>query len=238
MFVLIHGGGLDARCWEPLVPLLDGEVVAVDLPGRGRRPAGLATVTLADFVAAVVDDLVMNDLEDVTLVGHSMAGITMPLVAAVVPERLRQLVFVACAVPAKGESVADVLGSFSPTAAKIAAQLGPAVVDEEGRLNDDLARAMFCNDMNGEQVAYTLARMVSEAAGVVDEPTDPRAAPSGMPRAYVRLLRDQSLTVASQDRAIENLGGADVVDLDAGHMAMISAPNQLAEILNSLRRSV
>ena len=36
--VLIHGGAHGAWCWEPLLPHLSGEVLAVDLPGRGRRP--------------------------------------------------------------------------------------------------------------------------------------------------------------------------------------------------------
>ena len=36
-FVLVHGGGMNGSCWNRLVPLLDGEVVVVDLPGRGAR---------------------------------------------------------------------------------------------------------------------------------------------------------------------------------------------------------
>ena len=49
--------------------------------------------------------------------------------------------------------------------------------------------------------------------------------PSGPPR----------LTVADAlDEMIANLGGADVVDLDAAHMAMISQPAALAAILNAL----
>jgi pimeloyl-ACP methyl ester carboxylesterase len=37
--VLVHGGSFAASCWDLVVPLLDGPVLAVDLPGRGRtRP--------------------------------------------------------------------------------------------------------------------------------------------------------------------------------------------------------
>ena len=70
--VLVHGGGLGKNCWEPLLPFLDGDVVAVDLPGRGDRPADLSKVGIADFVDAVVDDLESRDLHDVLEWGLSI----------------------------------------------------------------------------------------------------------------------------------------------------------------------
>ena len=36
--VLVHGGGFDSRCWDPLLPHLAGPAIAVDLPGRGVTP--------------------------------------------------------------------------------------------------------------------------------------------------------------------------------------------------------
>lgn len=37
-FVLIHGAGFGANCWDELIPHLNTEALAVDLPGRGTRP--------------------------------------------------------------------------------------------------------------------------------------------------------------------------------------------------------
>src|SRR4249919_566583 len=37
MFVLVHGAGMGASCWDRLLPHLDRPAVAVDLPGRGSR---------------------------------------------------------------------------------------------------------------------------------------------------------------------------------------------------------
>jgi pimeloyl-ACP methyl ester carboxylesterase len=56
--VLLHGIGLDRRCWAPVVPLLaaEREVIAVDLPGFGESPMldGEPTIgALADAVAAL-----------------------------------------------------------------------------------------------------------------------------------------------------------------------------------------
>jgi pimeloyl-ACP methyl ester carboxylesterase len=55
--VLIHGGGFDSRCWDLLLPCLKGPVVAVDLPGRGRRPAAPESVTFGDVGDCPVIDL-------------------------------------------------------------------------------------------------------------------------------------------------------------------------------------
>lgn len=49
-------------------------VLAVDLPGRGRNPADLATVTIADWVDSVVDDVENALMGDVVVVGHSLGG--------------------------------------------------------------------------------------------------------------------------------------------------------------------
>ncbi len=235
-YVLVHGGGFTGSCWDELVPRLDAPSIAVDLPGRGRRPADLATVTVGDFVASVVEQLVDGGLSDVTLVGHSMAGITLPGVAAAVPERLRRLVFVSCSVPPHGATLLAELGSLSPAVAEVAERLGDALVDERGALHADLARAMFCNDMDEVTTLSTLARMVPESPSVLSEPVDLTGLASAVPRTYVRLARDASIDLNAQNRMIGNIERCEVADLDAGHMAMISRPAALAAILGAVDR--
>jgi pimeloyl-ACP methyl ester carboxylesterase len=238
-FVLVHGGGFGARCWDPLVPLLDGPVVAVDLPGRGRRPADLATVTLDDFATAVVEDIEDADLTDVVLVGHSLAGVTLPRVLARVPERIRHVAFVSCCVPPPGGTVAEAVAGLSPTAAEVAARLGDELMGEDGRLHEDVAAAMFCNDMDEALTRRTLELLTSEAPGVLSEPTDLAGLQQPVPRTYVRLLQDAAIELEAQDRMVATMRAAadievDVIDLEAAHMAMLSAPARLAEALGSL----
>ena len=57
-------------------------VLAVDLPGRGDKPADLATVSVEDWVNSAVADIDDAGLGDVVVVGHSMAGLTVPGVVA------------------------------------------------------------------------------------------------------------------------------------------------------------
>jgi pimeloyl-ACP methyl ester carboxylesterase len=158
--VLVHGGGFDSRCWDELVPLLDGTVVAVDLPGRGTRAAPLADVTLEDFADAVAAEIVDRDLTDVLLVGHSLAGCTLPRVAERVPERLAHLVFVSCTVPPQGASVIDTLDPEIQELAR--SQPADGAPSRDAR---DLAGPLGCGERTGDLSGSSVERLVQEGMG-------------------------------------------------------------------------
>ena len=108
--VLIHGGGLDNRCWDRrLAPHLAGSVLAVDLPGRGSHPAVLDSVCFDDCAASVRSDIDAAGFDSVVLVGHSLAGCSIPAMVALLGKRVRSVVFIACTVPEDGRSAVDTL---------------------------------------------------------------------------------------------------------------------------------
>jgi pimeloyl-ACP methyl ester carboxylesterase len=230
--LLVHGGGFSSSCWDRVVPHLRSPSIAVDLPGRGTRPADLATVSIADFAAAVVAEIESGDLSNVVLVGHSLAGMTLPRVVGMVPERLSGVVFVSCCVPPHGRSTLEYLGRDDVR--DLAETAGAAEPAPPGVLDADVATAIFCNDMDDETTAFTLSIMCPEAGGVVNEPIDLSGLSAPIPRAWVRLTNDVIVTPAQQDCSIAELGDTEVVDLDAGHMAMISRPRELAAILDRI----
>jgi pimeloyl-ACP methyl ester carboxylesterase len=76
--VLLHGLGLDWRCWRPVLPALEREhdVLALDLPGFGAAaplPRGTppTPARLADAVEAELDAL---GIPPAVLVGNSLGG--------------------------------------------------------------------------------------------------------------------------------------------------------------------
>jgi pimeloyl-ACP methyl ester carboxylesterase len=222
--VLVHGGGLAGSCWEPMLPFVGGPVIAVDLPGRGAHPADLDAVTIADAARSIVDDVDRAAFDDVVLVAHSLGGCSMPATIALLGDRARHVVFVACTVPPDGRSAYDTLDPEVTAKAR-----------EGGILGDHAARDLFGNDLDDEQFAWFEAHQVPEAAGLVHGPVDlaPLAAP--IPRTWVRTLRDNIVAAEKQLRFVDNVGGqCRVVDLDVGHMCMISAPGPLAEIVNDV----
>ena len=76
--------------------------------------------------------------------------------------------------------------------------------------------------------------MGSESLAVLTEPSDLTGLSRPIPRTYVRLARDASIDLDAQNRMIATLAPVDVVDLDCGHMVMVSAPSELARVLSDL----
>jgi pimeloyl-ACP methyl ester carboxylesterase len=217
--VLVHGGAFAASCWDLLLPHLDGPVLAVDLPGRGAHPADLAEVTLADAAASVVADVDAAGFDEVVLVGHSLAGSTMPGVVGLLGDRVRHAVFVACTVPEDGRSSFDTL-------------------DAEVQTGGIDFRYAFGNDLDDEQWAWCESRMVPEAMGLVIGAVHLRplhASKAGF--TWIRTLQDAIVPPDRQLRFAANVPHCEVVDLDAAHMCMISRPAELAEALRTVTRT-
>lgn len=229
-FVLIHGGAHGAWCWERLLPHLEGPSLAVDLPGRGKKPAELDALCADDWARSVADDIEAAGLSRVVLVGHSLAGITIPRVLERVGERIAHAVFVSCCIPSEGQSVYEALAVEGVADGEI-----PPPSSCSSTIDPEAARAWFCSDMDEEQTRFVLDRLCPEATRPMSEPMRLAGLRRAVPRTYVKLLSDAILLPPMQDAFIRNAGpGCRVRELDSGHNAMVSRPRELARILNEI----
>ena len=227
-FVLVHGAGGSAQSWERLIPLLDGATCAVDLPGRGSRSeTALRSVTLSDCAQAILDDVDDAGLDDIVLVAHSFAGVSVPRVMPALASRLRHVVFLSAVVPADGTRVLDQIDPEVRSAVEASISDGIYHQDAAG------AEAMLCNDLDADDTAWTLAQVMDESAALLSEPVDLSGLAVDVPRTYVRLTLDHCYPPDLQERSALVVGG-DTVFLDSGHMAMVSIPEQVAALLNRL----
>jgi len=111
VFVLVHGGWHGGWCWRKVVPLIRAaghEVYTPTLTGLGER-AHLAgpDVGLDTHIQDVVGVLEYEDLQDVVLVGHSLAGGVISGVADRVAQRIAHLVYLDASVLRDGECDLD-----------------------------------------------------------------------------------------------------------------------------------
>jgi pimeloyl-ACP methyl ester carboxylesterase len=182
--VLVHGGGFASSCWDQLLPFLEQPFLAVDLPGRGSHPAPLESVTIASAAASVLADVDTVGFDELVLVGHSLAGCSMPATIRLLGERVRHAVFVACTVPADGASCFEAL---SPD---IQNRAHADETDGRGLLNAEVARTLFGNDLDDEQFAWCMQRTVPEAPALVTEPVDLSPMRTPLPRTWIRTVLD------------------------------------------------
>lgn len=230
-FVLIHGGYHGAWAWERLVPHLHHRALAVDLPGRGTRPASLDDVTLEAVARSVADDVAGSGLDRVVLVGHSLAGVSLPAIANQLDAEVVHLVFVASLVAADGRSS---LASMPDELQERSAQRLRVGAGAASDIDPEHHREQLCNDMDDEQTEFTLSRLVPDSMHLFHEPVQ-WAGAATIAKTYVRLARDQALPPAMQDYMIALLGDeTSVVELDTGHNVMISDPPLLAGVLDRI----
>ncbi|HXB38515.1 MAG TPA: alpha/beta hydrolase [Acidimicrobiales bacterium] len=231
--VLVHGGTLTSTMWDPVRSRLASPSLAVDLPGRRYRPADLGEVTIGDWITSVVTDIEEAGLIEVVLVGHSSGGYVLPGVAAALAARsvlvLQGLVFVSATVPAHGERPLDYLRDDIRTLASDHREL--TLESARGRTIGGLRPGEPAIETDLE-IVENGPRMGLEAPRVLFEPVSWAGFPTEVPRVYVRALRDKVIPPELADRMISAMGGAEVIDLDAGHRSYDTHPAELAAVID------
>jgi len=230
-FVLVHGGGHGAWCWERLVPLLGEAGHAVHTPvltGIGERFGEVGPdVGLTTHIDDVVRLLEDEDLTDVILAGHSYGGIVITGTAGRVPERIRELVFLDAPHPRGGETLCDA----SPGGLEVFEALKR---EEHGVLltlfPEDSIIAAF-GIIEPEDAAWATRNLTPHPMRCFLEPLDPAidAIVDAIPRSSIDCL----VTLTRRDSEIINRAKrADrCFEIDTGHDLMITEPRQLADML-------
>lgn len=109
-FVLVPGTGHGAWCWRFIVPLLRAAKHDVYTPTLTVLGASshllheLDRISLNTHIKDVTNMLFFEDLSEVTLVGHNYGGTVITGVAAIMPQRLAQLVYLDAYLPMEGEN--------------------------------------------------------------------------------------------------------------------------------------
>jgi hypothetical protein len=225
-FVLVHGAWHAGACWQPLVDELEarGEsVVAVDLP-CDDPDAGLE-----EYAASVVGAAAGFDVP-VVVVGHSLAGLTIPLI----PERrpVAGLVFVAAILPTPGRPAVDVLGedAFSPGFPELAAAHQSTEAGGGSRWDREGAIAAFYHDVPESLLDGAVAALrVQQRAPVLA--TWPLDAYPDVPMRYVACSDDRIMDPDWQVRIAQERLGVTADVLDCAHSPMLACPAELADLL-------
>jgi pimeloyl-ACP methyl ester carboxylesterase len=228
VFGLVHGAYQGAWCWEPLMAelgRLGHRAVAVDLPCEDPRAGAeqYAEVAVRRF-AGLPDDLV--------LVGHSLAGLSIPLVAR--QRSVSRLVFLNALIPRPG-AAHDEAARAEPHMLR-PRPAGGFAQDASGLTRvvttEAVERWLFA-DCPPEVASWAGARIRGQCWKVTAEVTPLEAWPD-VPRTSLVGAEDRVVDPDWSIGAARDLLGVAPVVVDQGHSPFLSAPGRFAATLLEL----
>lgn len=213
--VLIHGAWADGSSWGEVIPLLQKaglHVTAVQNP----------LSSLADSDAAAKRALALQDGPTV-LVGHSWGGTVVSDVGT--DPKVSALVYVAARAPDADEDFVALSGKFptGPVRAGIRAHDGYTLLAEDAFLKD------FANGVEPTKAKVLFAEQGDTAASIFAGRTT-AAAWHDKPSYYVVAKDDRTIN-PDLERFLAKRMNATTIELDAGHLAMVSHAKEVAELI-------
>lgn len=235
--VFVHGGAQGSWVWAETISALKSQsqgtvnALALDVPGCGtKRGRDTSALGIDDVARELAGEIVAAGMTGIVLVGHSQAGCVIPRIAELVPDRVRKIVLVSCSAPLAGQSIMAMMGGamHGVVPGEVGWPLDPATTAQA-----ELFAAMFCNDMTPEQAASFMATLGADAwPASAGAETGWRYEHLGaFAPTYVVCRRDGILPVEWQEEFARRFQAARIAEIDAGHQAMNTRPQGLAEIL-------
>jgi pimeloyl-ACP methyl ester carboxylesterase len=213
--VFVHGAWADGSSWSEVIPLLQAaglRVTSVQNP----------LTSLADAAAETRRALALQDGPTV-LAGHSWSGTLVSEVGA--DPKVTALVYVAARAPDAGEDFVALSAKFPTAPAR-------AGIEDHGgftRLSEDAFLKYFANGVAREKAQVLYAVQQPTAASLFGDRTTV-AAWRSKPNFYAVSKNDG--TIAPEfERFLAERMKATTIELDAGHLSMVSHPREIADLI-------
>jgi pimeloyl-ACP methyl ester carboxylesterase len=224
-FVLIHGAYHGAWCWDLLRPELERlghEVIAPDLPCEDPRAGAAAYAT-------TVIDAVPPSPASTVIVGHSLGGLTAPIVASRIATH--RLVFLCALLPLPGSSFdgqgLDIESGFRPSASPIEQPDGSAKWPEQGAIEE------YYHDCDPGVARWAAQRLRAQHWRITEEQTPLLRWPD-VPSSYVLARDDRGVAPRYSRHVARERLLVEPIEIDGGHSPFLSRPAELAAILSAL----
>lgn len=224
--VLLHGAWHGGWCWQRVVRVLSGagyDVVAPTLTGVSDRAHLLSPlVGLSTHIEDVVR--LVDVLEgDVVLVGHSYAGMVVSGVCGQRPDRIARRIHLDAFVPREGEAALELLPE------QVQHHYVESVSDRGWGWMIPPRSLEVLGVTDPADLAWLTPRLTPHPWLTYTEPLGAGSPTSDIPSTFIECVAWMRVFRPQADRA-RGLGW-DVRELETGHEAMVTAPDELARLL-------
>lgn len=226
-YVLVHGAWHGGWCWDRVAAPLRAaghEVFAPTLTGLAEQAHLLdPEVGLSTHVADVITLLEQRDLNDVVLVGHSYSGFVVRAAADRVPQRVGRLVLVDAWAGNDGESLHD----RAPERFRQAMRTSAARHGDGWRIPAMSAALVGVDDP--ADAAWVESMMTDHPLKSFEEPTRLSGAVETIECRAIACMPGNGIPFGEWAREF----GWELSELESGHDAMVTAPTELATLLQA-----
>lgn len=221
-FALVHGAYHGAWCWDLLRKELEHyghSTSAVDLPCEDPD-AG------ADRYADLVVRAIPEGSAGVVLVGHSLAGLTIPVAASMTPASMTIYLCALVPVPRLSFDAQEVHIGTGFHASE------PAIAHADGSASVPVARAIevFYHDCDPHIARDAAARLRRQFWRPTQEVTPLREWPA-VNSAYILCTEDRMVSTGYSRRASTDVLGIEPIEMSGGHSPFLARPRELASVL-------
>jgi pimeloyl-ACP methyl ester carboxylesterase len=223
--VLVHGAWADGSCWSGVIERLQAE-------GFQVRAPQFPLTSLADDVARLRQVLEFQD-GPTFAVGHSYGGQVITALGSDAPPNVVGLVYIAAFGLDEGESLGALLSQGPVTPA-----LAHLFTDSRGYgwLSEDDFVNHFAGDVDPKRarVLYAVQQALASSAftDVMGEP-----AWKSLPTWYLVAQNDEAIPPDAERQFAARMG-ATTVEIPASHVAMVSHPAEVADLIQKAAERV
>ena len=225
LYALVHGAWHGAWCFDKLIPELEQRghrAIAVDLPCE--------TKGVASYIAPVVEAIeAARGGDEVVVLGHSMAGFTIPHVAARTP--VKHLIYL-CALLQKPGGTPSETFAQEPDIVQLGF-FGGTVANDDGTFTwrPEEAPKWFFHDCTDEDAAWATSKLRPQSLNPDDpDPIDLTAFPS----SYIVCAEDRAVRPEWSRKRAPDWLGVEPVELPGSHSPFLSRPAELADLIVSI----
>jgi len=228
-FVLLHGGRHGGWCWRPVAERLRARGHAVYTPtltGLGERAHPLSRdIGLDTHVQDVVNVFEFEDITDAVFVAHSYGGMVATGAMESVADRVRVLVYLDAAMPQTGESLLDMLQE--PTRIRIeeeAAARGDGWFVPGGDASD-------WGVTDPDDAKWVNSKITAHPAKTMRDPVQSAERAWAHSVVFVECRPSPPFPLDKSRSGMSTGGTFDYRVLDGAHDIMITAPDQVTDLL-------